>query len=64
MVDEKPKPPVPVVPLLVFAAIDLALALFLLLDGGFTLHFWLIALIGVALAIAGLLAGRRRPAAE
>ena len=40
--------------LFVFAAIDLVLALALLVVGGFTWHFWAIALIGVALAAYGL----------
>jgi len=44
----------PSIPLLLFAAADVALAFFLLLDGGFTLHFWLVALIGLGLAGLGL----------
>ena len=47
------KPPA-TIPILFFAAIDLLVAVFLLVDGGFTLHFWLIAAIGVALAGLGL----------
>ncbi|HWG56232.1 MAG TPA: hypothetical protein VNT58_06880 [Gaiellaceae bacterium] len=37
--------------LLVFAAVDLILALLLLLAGGFSWQFWAIAAIGVGLAI-------------
>lgn len=44
----------PTISLLLFAAIDLLVALFLLVDGGFTLHFWLVAAIGLALAGVGL----------
>jgi hypothetical protein len=40
--------------LFVFAAIDLILALALLVVGGFSWQFWAIALIGVALAAYGL----------
>ena len=50
------------IPLLFFAAIDLLVAFFLLLDGGLTLHFWLVALIGLALAGLGLSHVWRRPA--
>ena len=42
------------IPLLLFGAADIALAFFLLLDGGFTLHFWLVASIGLVLAGLGL----------
>ena len=60
---EEQTPRTPSIPLLLFAAVDVALAFFLLIDGGFTLHFWLIALIGVALAAVGLLGmGRPGPA--
>ena len=48
----------PAIPLLFFAAIDILVAFFLLVDGGFTLHFWLVAAIGLALAGMGLAAGR------
>ena len=37
---------VPAIPLLIFAAIDLVLALLLLVDSGFSLEFLLIAAIG------------------
>jgi hypothetical protein len=37
--------------LLVFAAVDIVLALLLLLAGGFSWQFWAIAAIGIALAI-------------
>jgi hypothetical protein len=50
----------PVIPLLLFAAIDLLVAFFLLVDGGFSIHFWLVALIGVALAGLGLVSVYRR----
>ena len=46
-------------PLLIFAAIDLMLAFFLLVDGGFTIHFALVAVIGVGLAVLGLMGLRR-----
>jgi hypothetical protein len=61
---EPKKPPLPAIPLLLFAAIDLLLAFFLLIDGGFTLHFAVVAVIGIVLAAAGLLAVRTRPAPE
>jgi hypothetical protein len=40
--------------LLLFAGIDILLALVLLLGGGFSWQFWAIAGIGVLLALAGL----------
>ena len=46
---------------LLFAAVDLIAAFFLLLDGGFTIHFVLIALIGLVLAGIGLVGVYRRP---
>jgi hypothetical protein len=55
------KAPFPAIPLLLFAAVDLFAAFFLLLDGGFTIHFLLIALIGLVLAGMGLFAVYRRP---
>ena len=58
---EPVKAPFPAIPLLLFAAIDLIAAFFLLLDGGFTIHFVLIALIGIVLAAMGLVAVHRRP---
>jgi membrane protein implicated in regulation of membrane protease activity len=57
-------PPTPSIPLLLFAAIDLVLAFFLLLDGGFTIHFGVIAVIGLALAVLGLRGVRRVGPAE
>jgi hypothetical protein len=55
------KPP-PAIPLLFFASIDLLVAIFLLVDGGFTIHFWLIAAIGLLLAGLGLsIVWRRAP---
>ena len=62
MEDEQAKPPLPAIPVLVFAAIDLVLAFLLLIDGGFTLHFWAVALIGVGLAGVGLWTVLRRSA--
>jgi hypothetical protein len=55
------KAPFPAIPLLLFAAVDLFAAFFLLLDGGFTVHFVLIALVGLLLAAMGLVAVYRRP---
>jgi hypothetical protein len=60
----KPKPPLPVIPLFLFAAVDLVLAFVLLLAGGFTLHFALVAAIGIMLAAAGWFGLRWRPASE
>jgi hypothetical protein len=60
--DEKPAGflgGIPPLPLLIFAAIDLMLAFFLLVDGGFTIHFALVAVIGVGLAVLGLMGLRR-----
>ena len=51
-------PALPPLPLLIFAAIDLSLAFFLLVDGGFTIHFALVAAIGAVLALLGLRALR------
>jgi hypothetical protein len=45
---------VPVIPLLVFAAVDIALALVILIDGGFSIQFWLVAAIGLGLAFFAL----------
>ncbi|MEX2255415.1 MAG: hypothetical protein WEC34_08250 [Acidimicrobiia bacterium] len=50
----------PTIPLLLFAAIDLGLAFFLLADGGFTFHFFVVFLIGLALAGYGLYGVYRR----
>jgi hypothetical protein len=44
----------PPIPLLIFAAIDIVLALFLLLADGFSAGFFIIAAIGVLLAALGL----------
>jgi hypothetical protein len=49
---------VPSIPLLLFAAVDLGLAFFLLADGGFSLEFLLIAAIGLVLAVVGLRGSR------
>ena len=54
----------PPIPLLVFAAIDVVLALVLLLAGGFTIQFWLVLLIGLGLAVAGWIALRDAPGGE
>lgn len=51
----------PPIPLLVFAAIDIVLALLLLLAGGFSIEFWLVLLIGLALAVAGWIGLRSGP---
>jgi hypothetical protein len=56
--------PLPVIPLFVFAGIDLLLALALLLVGGFTLSFLVIALIGIALALIGWVGLRSLPERE
>jgi hypothetical protein len=54
----------PVIPLFVFAAIDLVLALMLLLGDGFSLAFVLVAAIGIALALWGWLGLRSLPARD
>jgi hypothetical protein len=51
----------PPVPLLVFAGVDLVLALALFLVSGFTIGFVVIAAIGVALAAAGWIGLRNLP---
>jgi hypothetical protein len=53
--------PLPAIPLLVFAGIDLLLALMLLLVSGFSAGFFLVAAIGVALALAGWVGLRSLP---
>ena len=63
---ETPQPkterkPLPVIPLFVFAGIDLLLALMLLLVGGFTLSFFVVAAIGAGLALAGWIGLRTVP---
>ena len=45
---------VPSIPLLLFAAVDLGLAFFLLVVDGFSVGFLLIAAIGIVLALLGL----------
>ena len=40
--------------LLVFAGIDILLAFVMLTGRGFSWHFWAVAAIGIALALAGL----------
>jgi uncharacterized membrane protein YedE/YeeE len=56
--------PLPVIPLFVFAAIDLLLALALLLVGGFTISFLVVGLIGVVLALLGWIGLRGAPEPE
>lgn len=51
----------PPIPLLVFAAIDIVLALLLLLGGGFSAQFWVVLAIGLALAVAGWIGLRNTP---
>ena len=63
MTPHQRKPP-PVIPLFVFAAVDLVLALMLLLVGGFSLAFLLVAAIGIGLAIWGWLGLRSLPARD
>jgi hypothetical protein len=63
----QPKParkPLPVIPLFVFAAIDLLLALALLLVGGFTLSFLVVGAIGIVLALLGWSGLRSLPERE
>ena len=61
MTEPAAKPP-PAIPLLFFAIIDLLVALFLLVDGGFTIQFLLVAVIGLLLAGYGLsIVWRRAP---
>jgi hypothetical protein len=52
--DARPGPPLPAIPLLIFAAIDLAMALVLLASGGFSLGFLVVVAIGLGLAGVGL----------
>ena len=42
-------------PILLFAGIDLVIALVLLLGNGFTVGFWAILAIGIVLAVLGFL---------
>jgi hypothetical protein len=51
------------VPLLIFAAIDLVLALFLLVGSGFSVAFFLIFAIGSVLAAIGFVKLYRKPQA-
>ncbi|MHB1242786.1 MAG: hypothetical protein ACYC1P_05230 [Gaiellaceae bacterium] len=60
----KPKPPLPAIPLFLFAAVDLVLAFVLLMAGGFTLQFVVVAAIGIMLAAAGWFGLRWRPASD
>jgi hypothetical protein len=48
------KAPLPAIPLLIFGAIDLVLALLLLIGGGFSIQFLVVVAIGLALAGVGL----------
>jgi hypothetical protein len=48
------------IPLLIFAAVDLGLALILLIGDGFSVEFLLVAAIGLALAGIGLRGSRVR----
>jgi hypothetical protein len=54
----------PVVPLFLFAAVDLVLALAMLLVGGFSVGFLLVAGIGVGLAVAGWIGLNRLPSPD
>jgi hypothetical protein len=47
-------PPIPAIPLLIFAALDIFVALLLLLAGGFSPGFLVVAAIGLTLAGIGL----------
>lgn len=58
------RPPAPAIPLLVFAAIDLVLALLLLVAGGFTLQFGAVFVIGLGLTVLGFLALRKNARPE
>ena len=57
-------PTIPPIPLLVFAAIDLAVAFLLLVNSGFTWAFALVAGVGIALAVLGLWGLSNGPAAD
>ena len=54
----------PVIPLLIFAGIDLVLALALFLVSGFSVGFVLVAAIGIGLAAAGWIGLRSLPAPD
>ena len=51
----------PVIPLLLFAALDLGLALIMLIGDGFSVEFLLVAAIGLVLAAIGLRGSNRAP---
>jgi hypothetical protein len=61
---ERQGPPLPAIPLLIFAAIDIALALMLLAAEGFSAGFVVVVAIGLGLAGAGLWAVFSRAALE
>jgi hypothetical protein len=52
--DSARQAPLPAIPLLIFAAIDLVLALLLLVAGGFSIQFLVVGAIGLALGGIGL----------
>ena len=54
MSDSTREAPLPAIPLLIFAAIDLVLALLLLVAGGFSIQFLVVGAIGLALAGVGM----------
>jgi hypothetical protein len=58
---EPQRRPLPVIPLFVFAGIDMLLAIMLLLVGGFSLSFFVVALIGGVLALLGWIGLRSLP---
>ena len=64
MEPERRQPTIPPIPLLVFAAIDLAVAFLLLVNSGFTWAFALVAGVGIALAVLGLWGLYNGPAAD
>jgi hypothetical protein len=61
---ERHGPPLPAIPLLIFAAIDIAVALMLLAAEGFSAGFVVVAAIGLGLAGVGLWAVFSRAALE
>ena len=64
MSDSTREAPLPAIPLLIFAAIDLVLALLLLLAGGFSIQFLVVGAIGLALAGVGMWSVFSRAAVE
>jgi hypothetical protein len=56
-----PRKPLPVIPLFLFAGIDLLLAILLLLVGGFSISFFVVAAIGAGLALLGWVGLRTVP---